>query len=252
MDFVNHVIVAFASSPWAYAVVFLLVTIDGICALVPGEAVLVGLGAIAISTGSPNPFLLVLVAACAAFIGDNVAFRIGRGISAGPHRFKPTPRIARAAEAARVRLERSPATYILGARFIPLGRVVTNYVAGATSLSQRIFLRCTAVSAMCWSLYTVLIGSFIGAWLPHAPLLAAGLGVVLAVLVGITGDVIARRRRDAVAQQRVAGRLSELHGPTADEIHTDEQLGHGYEHRVPLGIAPATRVRAQDSGVRSG
>ena len=202
MDLVNHVIASFAASPWAYAVVLLLVIIDGICALVPGEAVLVGLGAIAISTGSPNPFLLVLVAACAAFIGDNVAFRIGRRISARPHRWKTTPRIARAAEAARVRLERSPATYILGARFVPLGRVVTNYVAGATALPQRTFLRCTAVSAICWSLYTVLIGSFSGAWFPHAPLLAAALGVVLAVLVGIIGDLFSRRRRDAVAQRR--------------------------------------------------
>jgi membrane-associated protein len=202
MDLVNHVIVAFAASPWAYAVVFLLVIIDGICALVPGEAVLVGLGAIALSSGSPNPFLLVLAAACAAFIGDNVAFRIGRRFGAGPHRWKLTPRVARAAEAARVRLERSPATYILGARFVPLGRVVTNYVAGATALSQRVFLRCTAVSALCWSLYTVLMGSFAGAWFPHAPLLAAALGVVLAVLVGIVGDLFARRRRDAVARRR--------------------------------------------------
>jgi hypothetical protein len=57
------------------------------------------------------------------------------------------------------------------------------------------------VSALLWSLYTVVIGSFTGAWFPHAPLLAAALGVVLAVLVGIAGDVIARHRRNAVARR---------------------------------------------------
>jgi membrane-associated protein len=104
------------------------------------------------------------------------------------------PRVVRAAEAARLRLESRPASFILGARFVPLGRVAMNYVAGATGFSRRIFLRCTAVSAVGWSIYVVLIGSVTGSWLQHAPFVAAVLGIVLALLVGVAIDLITRRK----------------------------------------------------------
>jgi membrane-associated protein len=193
MDIASHLLLSIAASPWVYGVVFLLVVLDGICAFPPSETVLVVLGATSVAAGSPNIVLLIAAAACGAFVGDNVAFGIGRALGAGRFAWTRSPRISVAIESARRRLERRPASFILTARFIPFGRVAMNYTAGTTGFSRRLFMRCTAVSGLCWSAYAVLIGSLAGTWIGHAPLLASGVGIVLAIAVGLIADALMSR-----------------------------------------------------------
>jgi membrane-associated protein len=83
VDALNDFVVSLASSWWILPVVLVLVVIDGFFPPVPSESVIVGLSAVGIASGFPSPLLLLLVAFVGSFLGDNIAFLIGRRIRAG-------------------------------------------------------------------------------------------------------------------------------------------------------------------------
>ena len=89
---------------------------------------------------------------------------------------------------------------ILTARYIPVGRVAVNVTAGATGLRHPRFAGLSALAGVSWAVYSVAIGLFAGSWLSGNPLLAALLGIVIALTIGIVIDritetVTARRAR---------------------------------------------------------
>ena len=54
---------ALAGSPWIFVVLYLFATIDGFFPPIPSESVVIALAALAISSGQPNIWLVMLVAA---------------------------------------------------------------------------------------------------------------------------------------------------------------------------------------------
>lgn len=207
MDAVNAMIVSLAGSPWVLAAVLLLVVIDGFFPPVPSESVVVALAAIGAATGVPNPWLVLLVAALGSFLGDNIAFLIGRRFDPTRVKFLRGSRAAALMNHARLNLERSPAAVILTARFIPVGRVIVNVLAGASGFSRRRFLALTAISGAAWAAYSILIGVVAGSWIHDNPVLGAGLAIAIALALGVAVDrvvkLVSRRR-----EQRRASRLT--------------------------------------------
>ena len=193
MDALNAWIESLAGWPGVLPVVLVLVVIDGFFPPVPSESVLVALAAIGAATGLPNPWLLLLIGALGSFLGDNIAFQIGRKL--GPSRFRITrgKGVAAIMQRARVNLQRSPGAVILTARFVPVGRVVVNVLAGASGLSRRRFVTLSAISGLAWAGYSVLIGIAAGAWMHDNPVLGAGVAIVAALAVGIVIDRLGRR-----------------------------------------------------------
>ena len=201
VDLISDLILQAVASPWLYAAMFAVALIDGFFPPVPSETVLVAAAAVAASTGSPDLLLLGAVAAAGAALGDNIAFAVGRSTGTTRFAWMRRPRAAGAFARAGSALDRRGAGLILGARFIPVGRVAVNLSAGALGYPWRRFAGLAICAGVCWAAYSIAIGLLAGAWLKDQPLLSAGLGIVVALGLGVIVDrVIAlRARRAAVA-----------------------------------------------------
>ncbi|WP_270365453.1 DedA family protein [Microbacterium algeriense] len=202
MDILNELIMQAIASPWLYLVLLAVTIIDGFFPPVPSETVLVAAAAVATSTGEGNLLLLGVVAAVGAAIGDNIAFWIGRRIGTERFAWMRRPRVAAAFAHAQRALDRRSATLILGARYIPVGRVAVNMTAGGLGFPWRRFVPLSLVAGLSWSAFSLVIGLLAGAWIKDQPLLSAGLGIVVALVIGVVIDRIAaaRRRREPAPQ----------------------------------------------------
>lgn len=201
VDILNELIMQAIASPWLYLVLFAVTVIDGFFPPVPSETVLVAAAAVAASTGDGILLLLGLVAAVGAAIGDNLAFLIGRRLGTSRFAWMRRPRVVTAFAYAQRALDRRSATLILGARYIPVGRVAVNMSAGALGFPWRRFLPLSLIAGASWSIFSLAIGLLAGAWIKDQPLLSALLGIGVALVIGVVVDRIAaaRRRRAPVA-----------------------------------------------------
>lgn len=205
VDILNDLILQAIASPWLYAVLFAVTVIDGFFPPVPSETVLVAAAAVAASTGDGNILLLGAVAALGAAIGDNIAFLIGRRLGTTRFAWMRSPRVAAAFAYAQRALDRRSATLILGARYIPIGRVAVNMSAGALGFPWRRFLPLSLIAGVSWSVFSLAIGLLAGAWLHDQPVLSAAIGVVVALIVGVVIDRIAALRRRRTPVPHLAG-----------------------------------------------
>ncbi|WP_203579322.1 DedA family protein [Microbacterium hibisci] len=210
MDLLTDLILQAVASPWLYATMFAVAVVDGFFPPVPSETLLVAAAAVAASTGDPHLLALGAAAAAGAMVGDNIAFAIGRRTGTARFAWMRHPRVADAFARAGGALERRGAALILGARFIPVGRVAVNVSAGALVYPWRRFAALTVAAGVCWAAYSIGIGLLAGAWIKDQPLLSAGLGVVLAIALGLVIDrvVALRSRRAVLTPAATASRLT--------------------------------------------
>jgi membrane-associated protein len=188
LDGISGFVLAAAEQPWVYLLVLVCCVVDGFFPPFPSESVVVGLASLVITQGVPNPWLLILVAALGAFLGDNLAYGIGRGIGTTRFRWMRRPRVQRSVSWAGNELSKRAASLILVARFIPIGRVAVNLTAGATGYSRRRFVALTALSGTVWAGYSVGIGAVAGTWFEHNHLLGVAVAVGIAVGIGFVVD----------------------------------------------------------------
>lgn len=186
-------VLALTGSPLVFGALFLFCTIDGFFPPIPSESVVIALAALAMSTGDPNLWIVVAVAAAGAFAGDQIAYSIGRRIPVRSLRMLRGPRGQAALDRAeRALRERGPA-YILAARYIPIGRVAVNMTAGAVGYPRQRFNGIAAIAAVMWAIYSVLLGMSAGVWLQAYPWLAVVVGVALGAVLGLVIDAVMRR-----------------------------------------------------------
>ncbi|WP_104137000.1 DedA family protein [Arthrobacter sp. ZGTC131] len=195
MQAINDFILAAAGQPWVLLLVLACCVIDGFFPPIPSESVVVGLAAVAATADVPNPWLLMAVAALGAFTGDNTAYLIGRSVGTKRWRWMRGPRMQRAFRWAGRELRKRPASLILVARFVPIGRVAVNLTAGATHYSRPRFVGMTVLSATLWATYSVAIGLFFGQWFENNHLLGAVIAIVCAIVLGILVDIAIARLR---------------------------------------------------------
>src|SRR5690625_3326100 len=180
--------IALAASPWVYIITYLLCLIDGFFPPVPSESVVIALAALSFSAGSPNLWLVGIVAAAGAFSGDQIAYFIGKKLDLPNSRLARTPRGGRMIAAAGRALTRRGALYIFAARYVPIGRVAVNMTAGSTRSDHKRFVVLTCFSAITWSAYSIGLGLSAGAWFRNHPIIAMVVGVVLGVVVGLFAE----------------------------------------------------------------
>src|SRR5690606_9026307 len=84
------------------------------------------------------------------------------------------------------------ASFIIAARYIPIGRVAVNMTAGAVGYPRRRFVPLDAFASVTWATYSALIGLGAGVWLGDHPVLAVGAGVVGGIVIGIVVDTVIR------------------------------------------------------------
>ena len=204
MQAINDFILAAAGQPWVLFVVLACCIIDGFFPPIPSESVVVGLSAVAATADGPTPWLLMLGAALGAFTGDNIAYLIGRRVGTRRWAWMRNSRMQSAFRWAGRELRKRPASLILVARFVPIGRVAVNLTAGFTQYPHLRFVGLTALSAVLWAAYSVGIGLFFGQWFEDNHLLGATIAIVCAVGLGIVVDVVINRaRRTPQAAERM-------------------------------------------------
>lgn len=183
-------ILAMAASPWIYPAMFAFATIDGFFPPLPSESVVITLTVSAHSTGTPWIWLVLIAAAAGAWVGDQIAYQIGKMIGTDRVPFLRSARGRRAVDWAERALTRRGASFILAARYVPIGRVAVNMTAGAVGYPRRRFMFISAIAAVMWALYSAGIGLVAAQWLGHEPLLAIVIGVVLGVAMGFIVDKV--------------------------------------------------------------
>ena len=70
----------FSSSPWFYAIIFVIAVLDSVLPIVPSETLVI-IGGVSAGLGNLWIPLVIVCAACGAFIGDNLSYLIGREAS---------------------------------------------------------------------------------------------------------------------------------------------------------------------------
>ncbi|MGL3806803.1 DedA family protein [Paeniglutamicibacter sp. R2-26] len=193
MDALSAFILSAAGHPLSYLMIFLFCAIDGFFPPVPSESLVVALASLIPSRGMPNPWLLGLMAGMGAFVGDNVAYLIGRAIGTDRFAWMRRKRLQHAFAWAGYELRLRPVSLILVARFVPIGRVAVNLVAGATGYPHRNFLVLTCFSSVGWAAYSVLIGMLAGQWFQEYHLLGMVVAVIVALALGIAIDRVVAR-----------------------------------------------------------
>ena len=236
---VEEGVLALSESLWIYPGLFAVSLIDAIFPVVPSESVVIATSTASYQTGSPILVLIFLCAALGAWCGDQLAYLVGARFDVRRWKIFKRGRWLRTLDWAETQLERRGTTFIIAARFIPMGRVVVNLTAGALRYPHRRFMGVDAVAVTMWAAWSIALGTIAGAVLPEDNLLLSIIvGVVAGVVLGILVDrVLAWIGFQQPELPDLAGDIEETLSPEerarAEEIerHRAERREHRVERR---------------------
>lgn len=187
---INDVTLSVITSPWVPLFLVLFCFLDGVFPAVPSEALVIGLAAVGVSGEAESLLWVIPLAAIGAFMGDLLAYWLGGKFNIRAWSFMRHYRVQRAFGLAETAFARRAASFLLTARFIPVGRVAVSITAGTLRFSVRRFIPIALLAAFIWSTYSVLLGAFAGRWLSGNPFLAIVVGVVLGIGLGFFIDYL--------------------------------------------------------------
>lgn len=149
---------------WTYGILCLIVFCETglvVLPLLPGDSLLFAAGSFA-AIGSLNPWVLFALLACAAVVGDNVNYWVGRHI--GPPAFSGRVRFLKPAHLDRTRdfFARHGSRAIILARFVPIVRTFTPFVAGVGEMPYLRFLAFDIGGGLLWVGLFTSAGYFFG------------------------------------------------------------------------------------------
>jgi membrane-associated protein len=200
-DSILHLANELMSSWWIYLALWGFAALDGFLPVIPSETLVVTAGVFAAASGEPNLYVVVVVAAIGAFIGDHVSYALGRG--AGGRlldRVKPgTKRHAAVLWARRSLAERGGLVLVV-ARYVPGGRTAVTLTMGSVRYPLRQFSPFAALAAVSWALYCSLVGYIGGKAFEDNPLKGVILGIGLALAVTAIVEVVRHRLRRSKAR----------------------------------------------------
>jgi membrane protein DedA with SNARE-associated domain len=189
---------ALLHSPWLLPVLVVMIALDAPFPMFPSETLLMSASAMAF--GSHDAGLVVglfVSAVVGSVLGDLTVFWLGRC----SHRL-----LGKAVDAdhglsgwVRKHMLKRPGIALVGARFVPGGRLVSTAAAGRYGLPLSRFLPWTTASSAAWAVYMLLIGLGLGPITGGSPLLSLLAGVVMAVLTGVGFGVANRIRKSRAA-----------------------------------------------------
>ena len=157
-------------SPLSYLLAFAMPALDAVLPLVPSETALVALGVATAGSTDGRIALLVAAGALGAFLGDNIAYLLGRHYAAAvENRLFSSPKGARRRAWAQHALDHYGTRLILVCRFIPGGRTAVTITCGIVSYPRRRFVTATAAAATIWACYAFFIGRLGGKAFENRP-----------------------------------------------------------------------------------
>ena len=192
-----------------YPLLYLMVMAESAGFLVPGETALITAGVLA-SQGKLEIELVIVVAAVAAIVGDNIGYVIGRKggrwLLERPGRYyRQRQEVLRVGEPF---FERHGAKAVFFGRFVLGLRVWASWLAGITRMNWRSFVFWNAAGGICWATTVGLIAYFLGQSATNA-LETFGLYGLIAALVAIASALLLRRRHRSRAKAADDGRAAQ-------------------------------------------
>lgn len=151
---------------YIYLFLFLVIFVETgvvVMPLLPGDSLLFAVGLIAATTGQIDIFVVIPLLICAALLGDNLNYFIGKRFgdyiqSKEKILFLKKEHIK---ETERYFEENGGKTVII-ARFIPIVRTIAPFVAGAGEMKYRTYLAYCIAGAILWVTSITLLGYFLG------------------------------------------------------------------------------------------
>lgn len=189
----------------------------------PGETALV-LAAVLASQGQLKIWLVIVIAAASAILGDNVGYLLGRNLgrdvleSRGPFH----DRRKRVIEAGDRYFKRHGAKTVFIGRWIALIRFATAWLAGINHMPFRVFFPWNAFGGITWAVTYGLVGYYGGDAVAHVfervGIIAAIVLAAVAVGALIWWRVHERRRmRSDATRSRSAGAPAGASGPAGGQ-----------------------------------
>ena len=183
-----------AGSPLVFLAMYLFAAIDGFFPPIPSESLVIALASLSVSpAGKPALLPVILTAAAGAFTGDQIAYTIGTRVKVRSLRLFRSAKAQSALDWAEKALTERGASFLIAARYIPVGRVAVNMTAGALHFSRRKFVGLTAFAAVTWACYSSAIGIGAGRALQGHPVVAVVAGVVGGMVIGLLVDTVLSR-----------------------------------------------------------
>lgn len=150
---------------WVYAILFLIIFCETglvVTPFLPGDSLLFVAGAVAAS-GAMNVHWLVPTLICAALLGDNVNYFVGRLIGMKLFTRSNSRFLNRAnVERAHAFYDRHGGKTIILARFLPIIRTYVPFVAGVAAMPYRRFIGFSIAGAVLWVVTLSYAGYFFG------------------------------------------------------------------------------------------
>ena len=202
-----------------YPLLFLIVMAESSGVPVPGETALITASILA-SRGKLQIELVIVLAAVAAIVGDNIGYLIGRKggrwALERPGRFHRQRR--QVLETGEPFFERHGPKAVFFGRFILGLRVWASWLAGATRMPWRSFLLWNALGGICWATVIGLLSYYLGHAAGDAVKTFGLYGLAAAVLAIATALFAHRRHRRGRERERSERTSAEPAAPRpADE-----------------------------------
>jgi membrane protein DedA with SNARE-associated domain len=195
-----------SSNWWFLAVIFAVAFLDSVIPIVPSETTVI-IGGVAVATGAaPYPLWAVILAgATGAFLGDNMAYTIGKHWSGWFHRRADRkPKFAYRLGWADDQIKKRGGMLLITARFIPGGRTALTLSCGITRQPRAWFAGWVAVAAVIWATYAAGLAFIVGQ--PFADdhskafWVAFGTAIVINVIIEVVRHYRQRRHPVTVAE----------------------------------------------------
>jgi membrane protein DedA with SNARE-associated domain len=183
-----------------YLGVFLLVFLDAVVPVFPGETTL-NAAATAAAQGTLELGPVIAMGALGAILGDSTLFWIARRSTD-----RVGPQLEKARENEKVKqafelMDSSAPVLIVGGRYVPGMRFVVNATMGLSDIPYRRFLPWSILGGVLWSAYTCLLAYKVATSLAGFPLASVVIsGVVTTVALVVIFYVVRKRRRDAASR----------------------------------------------------
>ena len=166
---------------WIYAILFLIVFFETgvvVTPFLPGDSLLFATGALA-AAGVLDLGVVLMLLSAAAIIGDNMNYWIGRGV--GPRVFTEDSRWLKREYLLQTKryYERHGGKTVVLARFMPIVRTFSPFVAGIGRMSYPRFLAFDIGGGIFWVCGFGLLGYFFG----NAPIVKQNFGLVIVAVI---------------------------------------------------------------------
>jgi membrane-associated protein len=188
--FVDSLVALVTDSPLTYLLILAMAAIDVVVPLLPAEATVTAAAVLA-GQGQLNIAWVMLAAGVGAFVGDNVAYWIGRA-AGRPLVERVLHGHSHQIEGVAAQFERRGGLFIIIGRFVPGGRTAVAIGAGVLRFSWPRFLLYDGLAAVVWAFQAAIPGFIGGRLIQGQPWLAMVIGFVLSAVLATTIALLQR------------------------------------------------------------